>query len=381
MREDTLQREDTETSSTGARGGPSRLRPERVKELTLVGIIVVTIVVFSFLADDYLTGRFFNRVTTSVVIIGVLALAQTLVIVTRNIDLSVGSIVGVSAYVTGEVLVDNPDTHPLAAIGLAMLIGCGLGLLNGTIVVYGQVPAIVVTLGTMALYRAWLIEHGEGQTITVESLPDWVAELPQRTVISGGDLDLRLVTVVLLGAVVVLQFALGRLRWGRRLYAIGSNPEAAVQAGLPQRRLVLSAFASCGALSGLAGFLFLARFGTITVSAGEGMELESVAAAVVGGVSILGGAGTVLGALLGAVLVNLLDQSLTRVDQVGEFWRHALLGALVLLAVISDVVLGQRFRRRLEAEAAEEAEEAVISETAAEAEGPGTAEPLEGTHA
>ena len=147
-----------------------------------------------------------------------------------------------------------------------------------------------------------------------------------------------------------LQIALQRLRWGRRLYAIGSNPEAAAQTGLPQRRLVLSAFAGCGALSGLAGFLFLSRFGTITVVAGQGLELDSVAAAVVGGVSILGGAGTLVGALLGALLINVLDLSLVRVEEVSEFWRNAILGALILLAVVGDVALGRWFHRRLSIE-------------------------------
>jgi rhamnose transport system permease protein len=151
--------------------------------------------------------------------------------------------------------------------------------------------------------------------------------------------------------VIVLQVAMQRLRWGRRLYAIGSNPEAAAQVGLPTRLLVLGAFVACGALSGFAGFLFLSRFGNITVVAGQGLELDSVAAAVVGGVSVLGGSGTLVGAFLGAVLIDVLDQSLVRVPQVTEFWRNAILGALILAAVIADVVIGRRFHRRWSAEA------------------------------
>jgi rhamnose transport system permease protein len=343
-------------STTATASGERRptglwIRPERLKELSLAGIIVLAILIFSLLVDGYLSGRFFNRVTTSVAITAVLAVAQTLVILTRNIDLSVGSIVGVTAYVTGEYLVDHPGTPALLAVALAMLIGCGLGLVNGVLVAYGRVPAIVVTLGTLAIYRSWLIDHAGGQTITTDSLPGWLVDFPQRTVVSTGGLDLRAVFAIALGLVVGLQLVLGHLRWGRRLYAIGSNPEAAVQAGLPQQRLVLSAFAVSGALSGLAGFLFLSRFGTITVVAGQGLELDSVAAAVVGGASILGGAGTLIGALLGAVLIDLLDQSLVRVAQVSEFWRNAILGALILVAVIGDVALGRWFRRRLSSEA------------------------------
>jgi len=326
------------------------IRPERIRELSLAGVLVVTLLLFSLLADDYLTGRFFNRVTTSVAIIAVLAVAQSLVILTRNIDLSVGSIVGVTAYVTGEYLVDHHDTPAVVAVGMAMLLGCGLGLVNGLVVAYGKVPAIVVTLGTLAIYRSWLIEHADARTITTDALPRWVVDFPQQTAFSIGDLDLRTVFAITVALVAGLQLALGRLRWGRRLYAIGSNPEAAAQTGLPQQRLVLSAFAGCGALSGLAGFLFLSRFGTITVVAGQGLELDSVAAAVVGGVSILGGAGTLLGALLGALLINVIDLSLVRVEQVSEFWRNAILGTLILVAVVGDVALGRWFRRRLSVE-------------------------------
>ncbi len=339
----------------GATGRPGRkavwIRPERVKELSLLGVIVVALLVFSFLVDDYFSGRFFNRVTTSVAITAVLAVAQTTVIVTRNIDLSVGSIVGVTAYLTGQFASAHPSTSPVIAIGLAVGLGALLGAINGLIVAYGRVPAIIVTLGTLAIYRSWLVSHAEARTITADSLPSWVVDLPTRTAFGIGDLDVRVVFAVVVVIVVVLQIAMQRLRWGRRFYAIGSNPEAATQAGLPTRRLVFGAFIACGALSGFAGFLFLARFGTITVVAGQGLELDSVAAAVVGGVSVLGGSGTLVGAFLGAVLIDVLDQSLVRVEQVSEFWRNAILGGLILAAVIADVVIGRRFRRRWSTEA------------------------------
>jgi rhamnose transport system permease protein len=327
------------------------VRPERVKELSLIGVILAALVIFSFLIDDYLTGTFFNRVTTGVTITALLAVAQTLVILTRNIDLSIGSIVGVTAYLIGEYTAGHPTASPAVAILFAVVLGTALGSFNGAIVAFGRVPAIVVTLGTLAIYRSWLIAHGEGRTITSGSQPDWVLDLPTRTAFGFGELDVRVVFLVVVVIVVLLQVALQRLRWGRRLYAIGSNPEAAVQLGLPTRRLVLGAFAACGALSGLAGFLFLARFGTMTPVAGRGLELDSVAAAVVGGVSVLGGSGTLFGAFLGAVLIEVLDQSLVRVPQVSEFWRDAILGLLILLAVIGDVFIRTRFRRRRSAEA------------------------------
>ena len=322
-----------------------RLRPERLRELSLILVIALAVLLFSFLIDDYLRGSFFNRITTSVAITAVLAAGQTIVILTRNIDLSVGSVVGVTAYLTGEYLQSHPDTAPLIAVGLAVAIGAGFGAINGVLVAYGRVPAIIVTLGTLAVYRTWLINHAEAKTITADSLPDWLIKLPNSTLFSIGDLDVRTVVAAAVVLILCLQWTLGNLKWGRSVYAVGSNPDAATQAGLRVNRVVLGAFVASGALAGLAGFMFLSRFGTITVVAGTGLELQSVAAAVVGGVNIFGGSGTLFGALLGAVLINLLDQSLLRVPQLSDFWRDAVLGALILIAVAVDFVLGKRLGR------------------------------------
>jgi rhamnose transport system permease protein len=322
-----------------------RLRPERLRELSLLVVLAAAVFIFSLLIDNYLGGSFFNRVTTSVAITAILAAGQTLVILTRNIDLSVGSVVGVTAYVTGEYLHDHPNLAPVLAVAYAIAIGGGLGLLNGLLVAYARVPSIIVTLGTLAIFRTWLINHSNSKTITSDGLPNWVVDLPNSTLFSVGQFDIRTVVAGAVVLIIVLQLLLGGLKWGRWLYAVGSNPDAARQAGLPVERVVLGAFVASGALAGLAGFLFLSRFGTITVNAGNGLELQSVAAAVVGGVNIFGGSGTLFGSLLGALLVNLLDLSLLRVPGLSEFWRDAVLGALILTAVSVDFLLGKRLGR------------------------------------
>jgi len=322
-----------------------RLRPERLRELSRVVVLAAAVFIFSLLIDDYLGGSFFNRVTTSVAITAILAAGQTIVILTRNIDLSVGSIVGITAYVTGEYLHDHPNLTPVLAVAYAVAIGCGLGLLNGVLVAYARVPSIIVTLGTLAIFRTWLINHSDSRTITSDGLPDWVVDLPNSTLLHFGSWDIRTVVAGAVALILVLQLLLGGLKWGRWVYAVGSNPDAARQAALPVERVILGAFVASGALAGLAGFLFLSRFGTITVNAGNGLELQSVAAAVVGGVNIFGGSGTLVGSLLGALLVNLLDLSLLRVPGLSEFWRDAVLGALILTAVAVDFLLGKRLGR------------------------------------
>ena len=324
----------------------SRIQPERLKGLTLLGVVALAIVLFSVVVDDYLSARFVGRLLIAVSITAVVAAGETLVIVTRNIDLSVGSTVGVAAFLTAELLADHNGLPALVAIAFAVGVGAVLGAINGVLVAVAKVPSIIVTLGTLSIFRSVLTGHAGGETIPTGDLPSWIVDLPRSTLFTVGQYQVRTMFGLALMIAVVLHLVLQYMRAGRHLYALGSNPEAARQAGLHDRRIQIAAFVACGALAGFAGFLYVGRFGTINVTAGAGLELAAIAAAVVGGVSTLGGSGTVMGAFLGAVLIGLLDQSLARVPQISEFWRDAILGALLLLAVLLDVTLGRRLRGR-----------------------------------
>ncbi len=320
------------------------IRHETRREGVLVLIIVLVLFGFSLFIENYLSARLFNRVSTSVAILAILAIGQTLVVLTRNIDLSVGSIVGFTAYFVGQQLSLNNEIAPLIAVLMAIGVGAGLGAVNGFLVAFCKIPAIIVTLGTLAIFRTLLVEYSDAQTILTVNLPQWLLDLPRLNVLSFERLHLRAVVVVMLVVAVLFQLLMRYTSFGRRLYAIGSSPEAAHNAGFPIKRLVFTAFVLCGALAGLTGFLFLARFGNITVVAGLGFELKSVAAVVVGGINIFGGSGSVLGAVLGASLIDLLENSLIRSLQISEFLRDALLGMLILAAVAIDRVLMKRRR-------------------------------------
>lgn len=319
------------------------VRPEQIRELSLLLLIVIAILIFGSLIDSYYTFRTFNRIASSVAIITVVAVGQTLVVLTRNIDLSVGSIVGFTAYFVGTLIASYNSISPLFAVAIAILIGAALGIVNGALVAWGRVPAVVVTLGTLAIYRGVLVDLSGAKTVTTDSLPQWLIDLPLLNVLPIGSLDIRALFALALVIVVVFHIGTAYLSFARRFYAIGSNPEAAQLIGLPMKRVVFLAFVICGALSGLGGFMMLARFGNITVEAGRGLELSVVAAVVVGGVNIFGGSGTVTGAMLGAVLIGTLEQSLFRLG-ISEFWLNAVLGLLILLAVASDAIILQRLR-------------------------------------
>ena len=319
------------------------VRPEQVRELSLLLLIIIAILFFGALIDNYYSARTFNRIASSVAVIAIVAVGQTLVVLTRNIDLSVGSIVGFTAYFVGTLIANNNDLHPLVAILIAVGMGSIMGAINGLLVAWAGVPSIIVTLGTLAIFRGVLVDLSGAKTVTTDSLPQWLVDLPRLNFISIGEFDVRALFMIAVAMVLIFQFATSYLTIGRRFYAIGSNPDAAALIGLPMRRMIFIAFVLSGALAGLAGFVTLARFGNITVEAGRGLELAVVAAVVVGGVNIFGGSGTVVGALLGAVMIGIIEQSLFRL-QISEFWRDALLGLLILLAVASDAVILQRLR-------------------------------------
>lgn len=323
----------------------TRASPQTLRLLALGLALLATILFFATQIEGYLSPRMFNRISTSAAVVLPVAVGQAIVIMTRNIDLSAGSILGVVAYMAGQLLSANPDLHPVLAVLFCMTLGAGFGALNGIIIAWGRVPAIIVTLGTLALFRSFLVEWSDARTITTASLPQWLVELPSANAVSVGSLDIRVTVLLALAAVLLTGLALTFLRPARRFYAVGSNPDAAAMAGISASRVVLTAFILSGAFAGLSGFLFLAKFGNITVVAGLGYELKSIAAVVVGGVSIMGGSGSMIGVLMGALLVDTIDNSLTRWAVVSEFWRDALLGGLIMAAVTVDTLASRQLAR------------------------------------
>jgi rhamnose transport system permease protein len=324
------------------------LRTFTSQALRLLALALVLLLVVAFFAsqiDNYFSPRMWNRISTSVAVILPIAIGQAIVVMTRNIDLSLGSLVGIVAYVCGDFLVRNTEMSPVLFVLFCLGVGALCGAINGALVAYGRVPSIIVTLGTLALFRTFLVEYSDSRTIRTDSLPKWVVDFPQLNLFSIGDFEIRTTVGLALIAAIMAWVALSKLRAARQFYAVGSNPDAAVFAGINAARVEFWAFVTSGMLAGLAGFIFLAKFGNITVVAGLGFELKSVAAVVVGGVNIFGGSGSVLGVVLGTFLVDVIDNSLIRWAVVSEFWREALLGMLIMLAVVADILMSRSLGR------------------------------------
>jgi rhamnose transport system permease protein len=320
----------------GARARRLTERVFRIRELGIVAALLLLIAVTGVLEPRFVESDSLRNLALNASIFAILAAGQTLVIITRNVDLSVGSVLGLSAFLAGDLLSGHEGRSLVVVFALGITLGAACGLLNGVLVTWGQVPALVVTLGTLYVYRGLAFLWTDGRQVNAETLPDSFLNL-------GSDSVLGVPILVLIALVVVLVVGqwLRDFRAGRELYAIGSNPEGARLAGVRSERRVLTAFVLAGALAGLGGVLFTARFGTVDATAGTGYELTVIAAAVVGGVAIFGGTGSVYGAALGALLLGTITSSLI-VLRVEAFWQQAAIGALLLLAIAFDRLVGLR---------------------------------------
>ncbi len=198
--------------------------PDRIREIFLVTLILVMIGLFSIQIPNYINVAFVNRISTSIVILSVLAVGQTLVFLTRNFDISVGSIVGVSAYFVGFQLFKHPEIHPLLAILMAIGVGMICGAINGAIISYGRVPSVICTLGTLALFRTFVIEYANSLPVMSNQLPDWITTIGgfnSIVLLRFRGLELRMVFVIMVIVVIIVQLMLSYHRFGRRLYPIG----------------------------------------------------------------------------------------------------------------------------------------------------------------
>ncbi|MCG7402047.1 ABC transporter permease [Caballeronia sp. LZ008] len=311
------------------------------RELTLFIVLLVLIGATGAVKPDFLNLQNLRDVLLNVSIIGLLTAGMTIVMLMRHIDLSVASVVGVSAYGVGSLFVMFPHMPVIVAMFAGIGIGFVIGAVNGALVTFGRVPSLVATLSTLYIVRgadyAWV--HG-GQ-INATSLPDAFASIATGSLI--GVPNLVLIALVVL---IALSVYLKQYRGGREHYAIGSNPEAARLAGIRVDRRVMIGFLLSGAIAGLAGVLWLARFGTVDASTAKGIELQVVAAAVVGSVAITGGVGTIAGATLGALVLGVINIALV-VLRVSPFWQQAIQGALIVAAIALDTLLARSVARRM----------------------------------
>jgi rhamnose transport system permease protein len=316
----------------------------RHREASLLCVLMLLVLGTALVNPRFVGVQNLRDIGLNVAIIALLTVGLTIVMLMRHIDLSISSTVGFTAFLVGELFSHFPGTPTLLALAFGMAVGALGGVINGALVAWGRVPSLVATLSTLYIFRGIDYAWVHGRQINATALPAGFQ------VIGSGDvMGLPILVLIAVLLLVAVSFWLRNFRSGREFYALGSNPEAARLAGIAVPRRVFSGFVVCGASAGLAGVLWLARFGTVDATSASGIELQVVAAAVVGAVSIAGGAGTVLGATLGALLLGVIASALV-ILRVSSFWQLAVQGALIVLAIALDAwltrVLAQQSAKR-----------------------------------
>ncbi len=299
-------------------------------------ILIVLLVIAALSSPAFLTGTNITNLLLQMSIIGVVVMAELIIVLTGGIDISVGSVLGLAAVLCAGLF---GGFSVWFALLVALIVGGVIGVVNGWLVSFRGLEPFIVTLGMLALARGLVYAYGQGIPITPKAA-DTFAQIGQTTVVGIPVLTLIWIVVVLL-----IAFLLRRTVWGRRVYAIGSNKEAARSSGIPVRATLWSVYILGGLLVGLGGWMFVCRFGSATALAGNLMELEAIAAVVIGGAALSGGRGTVFGAVIGTIIFQVIANLLSLLN-VSTFLQDAFRGALILVAVTLATVQFARRRSR-----------------------------------
>jgi ABC-type sugar transport system ATPase subunit/ribose/xylose/arabinose/galactoside ABC-type transport system permease subunit len=315
--------------------GSAGASPSRhLREAGIAIVLVALVGIVALIEPRFASADTLRSIALYVPLLLIMAIGQLMVMAARHIDLSVGSTLGLSAIVAGGLFVSHPGTPWPVAMLVAVLVGAVAGLANGALVAYLRVPAIIATLGTMTAYRGLVYMWSGGEQVDPDKLPASLIQLAQ-----SGPLGLPWLGWIALLVAIAGGLFMRYAASGRAIYAIGSNPRAAELRGIPVRRVTLMVFAISGALAGLAGILFGARYGTINpASAGNGDELRVISAVVIGGASVNGGSGNAFGTLLGCLLLGVIAMALPAL-RIAEFWQLAVYGVAIIAAASLDGLL------------------------------------------
>lgn len=324
--------------STGTRSVSARVTthlrerlPDAVSQLAAAGALIVVFVYLSIASPSFLTWDNLFNVGSQTAVTAIIAMGVTLVIITAGIDLSVGSVAALSG-VMGAQMMSLHGVSPVSGILIGMLVGAFAGLVNGTLITVTGIAPFIATLGMMSVARGTL--QIQTDAVAVFGLPDSFQLLGQ------GQIGVVPIPVIAIAVVAVIgHFVLTRTKLGRYAYAIGSNQEAARLSGIPVKRYLVYVYTIGGALAGFGGMIAASRVNSGQPNFGIGLELDVIAAAVIGGASLFGGQGTIGGTLIGAFLIALIRNGAVLLD-INIFVQTVVIGVVIWLAVMWD-----RFRR------------------------------------
>jgi rhamnose transport system permease protein len=305
----------------------------KFRELGLLGFIVILSVLIQFRNPSFLSVENINDMITNTAILSILALGMMLVLVTRGIDLSIGSTIALSGMVVAQVVSTNQGLHPFLVILLGIVIGMICGAINGVLIAKIGLLPIIATLALMNIFRGITYKISGGEWVSSYQMPESFVSIA-----TGKTLGLNNLIVIAIIIYLVFFYLINHTRTGRQIYAVGSNPDSAKVSGIKQDKILLLVYSIMGGLAGLSGVLWVSKFASAQGDTASGYELTGIAACILGGVSIAGGSGKISGVILGSVLLGMLNNALPLLN-VSPFWQTAIQGLIILVAVIINTLV------------------------------------------
>jgi fructose transport system permease protein len=295
-------------------------------------VLLVSVIVFGLLNDRFLRIENLSLITQQVAVIGTLAIAQTLIILTAGIDLSVGAVMVLCSMVMAQQVAQSGQP-PLLGLVLGILTGLVAGAVNGLLVTRVKLPPFIVTLGTLSIFTAITLRYTDGQTVRGSELPSLLSWTG--SIFSLGGLRISVGVLVMLLLYAVVAYALNRTAWGRHVYAVGDDKEAARLSGIRVDRVLLSVYLTAGVIIALTAWIQIGRTNAASPNAGTDLNLDSITAVVIGGTSLFGGRGAIWGTLLGALIVGVFRNGLALAG-LDVLYQTLTVGILVIAAVTVD---------------------------------------------
>ena len=312
----------------------SRIRNilHRYPALSPAIVLLIAVVVFGLLNDRFLRVENLSLITQQVSVVGTLAIAQTLIILTAGIDLSVGAVMILASMVTAQLSVGNGMPAPVALL-TGLVVGLAAGALNGFLVTRFRLPPFIVTLGTLNIFIALTLLYSGGSTVRGSSMPKLLTWMGSTFPVGPVRISTGVVMMLLL--YVAVAFILSKTAWGRHVYAVGDDKEAARLAGIPVNRVLMSVYLAAGAVLAIGAWIQIGRTNAASPNAGVDLNLDSITAVVIGGTSLFGGRGSVWGSLLGALIVGVFRNGLSLAG-LDVLFQTLAVGVLIIVAVSID---------------------------------------------
>lgn len=316
-------------------------RSDAVQRLLAFSALIVLVIVFTLMSPNFMQTSNLISILVATSVVGILAIGVTFVIITAGIDLSVGTVMTLSAVMTGKLVTDVGLPLPIGVAG-AVMTGALMGLISGTLIARFRIPPFIATLGMLNVARGLALVLAELRPIYFPNNPE-LNDIVMESAIGSAipELPIPNIGLIFLGTAIVASFVLSRTIMGRYIFSIGSNEDATRLSGVRTMRWKASAYVASGLCAGIAGVVLAGRLNSAQPSTGFGFELEAIAAAVIGGTSLSGGEGSILGTVIGAFLMGVLVNGLRLVD-VPQEWQTVVIGFIVILAVYLDIVRRSR---------------------------------------